>query len=134
MTSSFSYLYVEDDPLSREVMETLLTKVIGVADLVIFEDSQDFGERFAALDSQPDFVLLDIHVEPHDGYELLSILRQLPNLSAKVIAITASVMSEEVKRLKAEGFDGAIAKPLDMGTFPDLIRRLEAGESVWQIS
>lgn len=134
MKSAFSYLYVEDDPLSREVLETLMTRVISVADLLIFEDSKEFVERLKALDSEPDFVLLDIHVEPHDGYELLSMIRQIPTLSCKVIAVTASVMAEEVKRLKAAGFDGAIAKPLDMGTFPDLIRRLEAGESIWQVS
>ena len=134
MAARFSYLYVEDDPLSREVLGTLMTKVIGVKELVIFEDSADFIGRIGALEPQPDFVLLDIHVEPHDGYELLSMVRQIPDLDCKVIAVTASVMSEEIKRLKAEGFDGAIAKPLDMSTFPDLICRLEAGESIWQIS
>jgi two-component system sensor histidine kinase BarA len=134
MKGGFTYLYVEDDPLSREVMETLLTRVVGVGDLVVFSDSNDFVEKLAALEPQPDFVFLDIHIEPYDGYELLTLIRQNPALSCKVIAVTASVMSEEVKRLKAEGFDGAIAKPLDMGTFPDLIQRLEAGESIWQIA
>jgi CheY-like chemotaxis protein len=133
VTTGFSYLYVEDDPLSREVLETLMTMVVEVNELVVFEDSTDFVARFNALKPQPDFVLLDIHVEPHDGYELLAMMRQVADSSCKAIAVTASVMSDEVRQLREEGFDGAIAKPLDMATFPDLIRRLEAGEPIWKI-
>jgi CheY-like chemotaxis protein len=52
---------------------------------------------------------------------------------AKIIAVTASVMSTEIAALRAHGFDGAFAKPLDFATFPDLIARLEAGEVIWQL-
>lgn len=134
MSGPFNYLYVEDDPLSREVMHTLLADVIGVQTLVLFEDSEDFIERLAALSPRPDFILLDIHITPHDGYDLLAMVRADERFDAcKVIAVTASVMSEEVRLLKRGGFDGALSKPLDMITFPDLIARLEAGEKVWQV-
>ena len=131
----YHYLYVEDDALSREVMETLLIHLVGVESLTIFEDSTDFMTRLKSLEPQPDFILLDIHVEPHNGYELLAMLRRDQDYrTCKVIAVTASVMLEEVKQLRAGGFDGALAKPLDMSTFPNLIRRLEAGEPVWQVT
>jgi len=52
---------------------------------------------------------------------------------SKVVALTASVMSEEVARLKRSGFDGAIAKPLNIDAFPGLISRIINGESVWYI-
>jgi CheY-like chemotaxis protein len=132
---SYNYLYVEDDALSREVMHELLIEVVGVASLVILENSQDFLARVKALEPPPDFILLDIYVEPHNGYALLDMIRRDADLPpVKVIAVTASVMSQEVDLLQARGFDGALAKPLDMETFPDLIRRLEAGETVWQIT
>ena len=135
MKKKFNYLYVEDDPLSREVMETLMVSVIGVQTIVIFEDSEDFIERLKALNPTPDIILLDVHIEPHDGYAVLSMIREDRVFDElRVIAVTASVMSEEVMRLKEKGFDGALAKPLDMLTFPDLIRRLEAGEKVWQVT
>ena len=135
MKQTYSYLYVEDDALSREVMETLLVQVVGVKSLALFEDSTDFLARLRALDPQPDLILLDIFVGPHDGHEMLSMLRGDPQYrEIRVIAVTASVMSDEVLRPRAAGFDGALAKPLDMVTFPDLIRRLEAGEAVWQIT
>ncbi|MGB2583852.1 MAG: hypothetical protein WBC89_06845, partial [Dehalococcoidia bacterium] len=52
---------------------------------------------------------------------------------SKVIALTASVTNEEVSLLKNGGFDGAIAKPLNINAFPDLIAKIIDGESVWYI-
>jgi CheY-like chemotaxis protein len=134
MSNRLNYLYVEDDPLSREIMETLMVKVVQVKHLTVFESSQDFMQQLKALTVQPDCILLDIHILPHDGYDLLKMLRSDPDYEkTRVIAVTASVMSNEVQQLKQQGFDGALAKPLDMLTFPDLIEKLEAGESIWQI-
>ncbi len=134
MQARYNYLYVEDDPLSREVLQTLLVEVLGVNHLTIFEDSQNFMERLKAVDPPPDVILLDILVEPDDGYALLRMLRHDPAFAGvKVLAVTACVMAKEVEQLHAEGFNGALAKPLDMLTFPDLILRLEKGETIWQI-
>lgn len=134
MISESSFLYVEDDPRSREVMELLMTKVMRVKGLVIFEDSVDFDGRISALPEKPDVVLLDIHVKPHDGFSMLDIIRQNQALKdVKVIALTASVMNEEVEAMRARGFDGAIGKPLSMASFPGLIERIVRGESVWHI-
>jgi two-component system cell cycle response regulator DivK len=134
MTEHTTFLYVEDDPRSREVMNLLMTKVIKVKELVLFEDSADFNGRLNTLTHEPDVILLDIHVKPHDGFTMLNMIRREPALKhAKVIALTASVMNEEVEAMRARGFDGAIGKPLSMTTFPGLIERIVAGESVWHI-
>jgi CheY-like chemotaxis protein len=133
MTTKHSYLYVEDDALSREVMQTLLVEVVGVENLTILNDSRDFMLRLRAISPRPDFILLDIHVQPYDGYQLLRLIRDDADFrDCRVLAVTAGVMSDEMAHLKAEGFDGALAKPLDMLTFPDLIRSLEAGAAMWQ--
>jgi CheY-like chemotaxis protein len=134
MQAHNSYLYVEDDALSREVLETLLVEVMGAKHLTVFADSENFMERLRAVDPPPDVIFLDILVQPHDGYALLRTVRNDPAFaSVKVLAVTASVMAKEIEQLKAEGFNGALAKPLDMLTFPDLIRRLEMGETIWQV-
>jgi CheY-like chemotaxis protein len=133
MVQAFHYLYVEDDPLSREVMQTLLVEVVGVGSLTIFDDSADFSARLKVLTPIPNFIFLDINILPHDGYELLTMIRRQPAFGAcKVLAVTSGVLRDEVARLQAHGFDGALAKPLDMQTFPGLIARLEAGETIWQ--
>lgn len=127
-------VYFEDDTLSREVMLTCLTRGIGYRNVTIFEDSQDFQQRLEALESQPDVIFLDIHMEPLDGFAMLNLIRQHETYHAtRVIALTASVMNEEVRMLKEAGFDGVIAKPLDYDTFPDTLRRILRGEQVWHI-
>lgn len=129
------FLYVEDDPLSREVMQMLAENVMELGELILFEDSTDFMVRVQQLPKMPDLFLLDIHVQPHNGFEMLRMLREnSPTYGGKVIALTASVMNEEVEKLRASGFDGAIAKPLSAHTFPSLIERILNGESVWYIA
>jgi CheY-like chemotaxis protein len=135
MFNQFSYLYVEDDPLSREIMRTALEMMMGVQTLTIFEDSADFMRRLNALPYKPDFILLDIHLEPCSGIELLRLIHASNQYKgSKIIALTASVMNEEMQRLKAAGFDGAIAKPMDVEVFPHVLRRIIAGEEVWHIA
>jgi CheY-like chemotaxis protein len=129
-----TFLYVEDDPRSREVMKLLMTKAMKVKNLIIFEDSANFNSRLKDLQQRPDVFLLDIHVLPYDGFGMLDMIRQNPDLKeAKVIALTASVMNEEVDAMRAKGFDGAIGKPLSMSTFPRLIERIVMNEPVWHI-
>jgi len=125
-------LYVEDDALSREVMEIIVTHDLGMT-LFALEDSYDFEQKL--LNMPPlDLIFLDIHVKPIDGFEMLAIIRQHAHLKAvPVIALTASVMNEEVKRLRDSGFNGAIAKPIDQDLFPKLIRQILDGEIIWQI-
>jgi CheY-like chemotaxis protein len=135
MNENVSFLYVEDDPRSRQVMELIMTRAMKVQNLFIFEESSDFMSRVKALPQQPDVILLDIHVSPHDGFAMLNMVRADVELKkTKVIALTASVMNEEVEALRAQGFDGAISKPLSVSLFPGLIARIVAGESVWHIA
>lgn len=133
--SQMRYLYVEDDSLSREVMKTLLVDVIGVVDVTLFEDSADFMTRLTAVDPLPDFVFLDMLVQPYDGHEMLAMLRANETTRhLKVIAVSAGIISRTVAQYQQEGFDGTISKPVDMLTFPAIIKRLENGEAIWQTS
>jgi len=127
-------LYVEDDLENREIMQILVKDVMGLTELTIFEDSKDFMQRVEALSPQPEVILLDIHVLPHTGFEMLKMLRNHDTYrEIPVAALTASVMNEEVKQLKEAGFDGVIAKPLDMDSFPEMLQRIMQGENVWHI-
>lgn len=135
MWEDISFLYVEDDPRSRQVMELIMVKAMKVQNLVIFENSADFIPRIKAGSRLPNIILLDIHVEPYDGFTMLRMIREDADLQrARVIALTASVMNEEVAAMRAKGFDGAISKPLSVSLFPGLIERIVAGESVWHIA
>ncbi len=128
------FLYVEDEPFSRTVMEMLLVRALGYKNLTILSSSDQFLERIGELPQPPNVIFLDIHMEPHDGFTMLSMLRARSDYqNVRVIAVTASVMNEEVQMLKRAGFDGAIAKPIDQIAFPQLVRNILDGEEVWNI-
>lgn len=135
MFNDYAYLYVEDDHLSREIMQMIMQNVMGVERLTILEDSQNFMARVQALPYQPDIILLDIHMKPFSGFEMLDMLRETSRFrNTTVIALTASVMNEEVEKLKHSGFNGAIGKPLSIRTFPEIIGRIIQGEAVWHVA
>ena len=129
-----SFLYVEDDLHSREVVGLILNKIMGFTRIEFFEDSENFLEHVLALPEVPDVIFLDIHVRPLNGYEMLSILRADDRFaSSKIIALTASVMVQDVARLQETGFDGLIGKPIAHKLFPRLLENIMAGEPVWYI-
>ncbi len=125
-------LYVEDEARSRRVMQ-MIANDMGM-DITIFEDSSDFLTRALALDPKPDVIFLDIHVKPYTGFEMLAMLRQSQQFAGiPVVAMTASVMNEEVQQLRSAGFDSCLAKPLDMDSFPEIFNRIMGGENMWRI-
>jgi two-component system chemotaxis sensor kinase CheA len=129
------FLYVEDDPLSREAITVILKRVMKAEHVYVFEDSKNFVERMKGLPHRPDIILLDIHMQPVTGFEVLRILRDdLGYTDARIIALTASVMNEEVKLLQESGFDGVIGKPINVASFPTLIERVANGETIWHIT
>lgn len=126
-------LYVEDESRSRKVMR-MITSDMGLSDVIIFEDSTDFLARAAGLDPKPDVIFLDIHVAPYTGFEMIAMLRESGKfVGVPIVAMTASVMNEEVQQLRLAGFDSCIAKPIDMDSFPELLNRILDGEKIWRI-
>ncbi len=125
-------LYVEDDSRSRRVME-MMTRDMNVS-LTLFEHSANFLTRVLDLQPPPDVIFLDIHMKPHTGFEMIEMLRESHQFDGiPVIAMTASVMNEEVQQLKTAGFDGCLAKPLDFDAFPEMFDRIINGEKIWRI-
>lgn len=128
-------VYVEDDEPSIMVMKAIVEKVMKLPRLYILQNSADFLQQVEQLEVKPDIFLFDIQMAPYDGFDLLAILRDDPQYEdSKVVALTASVTNEEVTLLKRSGFDGAIAKPLDIEAFPGLIARIMKDEQVWHIA
>lgn len=127
-------LYVEDDIQSRRMMDMLLKGRMKLSSVTILEDSEQFIDRVNALNPKPDIILLDIHMKPYNGFEMLTMLREFEwAQNIPIVALTASVMNEEVHQLRQAGFDGCLGKPIDIVTFPDMFNRILDGESIWRI-
>jgi CheY-like chemotaxis protein len=127
------YLYIDDDQFSRDAMKIIVQRGMRET-LTLFEDTTNFMQRLQALSQRPQVILLDIHMQPHDGFAVLEMLRTHPGYQdIPVVALTASVMNEEVQKLNDAGFNGVIAKPFSVRSLPGLLKRIQDGEPVWNI-
>jgi PAS domain S-box-containing protein len=111
-------LVVDDVPTNRELLDELLT---GYGFSVRTADS---GEEALAIDDawHPSLILMDIRMPGIGGVEAMRRLRS-DGSTAKIIAITASVMSIREEETRAAGADALLLKPFDIGV---LLERISA--------
>jgi len=111
----FSYLVVDDDELSREVIGGTLNRL--GANTVFFAEDAKTALRMAQ-QHRPDFVLLDIYMPEVDGWMLLDQLRQLLPLVA-VVMVTGSRHPEDFTQSMDQRVDGYCVKPV----MPDVLEK-----------
>lgn len=89
---------------------------------------------FAHTMPRVDLILMDLRLPHEDGYDALKQVRSDPNLrETKVVVVTAQASSVEMNKAREAGFDGFLSKPLDPDRFPEQIRRILDGKSVWEL-
>jgi signal transduction histidine kinase/AmiR/NasT family two-component response regulator len=104
-------LVVDDHPVNRRVIRLFLEPF--ECDLVEAENGQ---QALDALEGQPvDLVLMDVNMPVMDGLEATRRLRRDPRFARlPVIALTADVMSAQIKTCLEAGCDAHVAKPIDL--------------------
>ena len=76
-----------------------------------------------AKERSPALILMDIQLPGMDGITALGQLRADPATRAiPVIAVTASAMTQDRKKILAAGFDGYQTKPIRVREFMDVVR------------
>ncbi len=81
-----------------------------------------------------DLILMDIRLPYEDGYGALKKIRASASLrDTLVVAVTAEASVAQINKARESGFDGFLGKPLDPDRFPEQIRRILSGESVWEM-
>jgi PAS domain S-box-containing protein len=75
----------------------------------------------------PDLIISDIKMPEIDGYQLIRMVREVPEL-AKVpaIAMTGFGMERDIEMAKAVGYSAHLVKPIDMDQMYQLIQQLTA--------
>ena len=108
-------LYIEDSPENR-----LLVKRILSAEGYTVEEAEDGASGLeAARRTKPGLILLDINLPEIDGYEMVDLLRQIPDLAdVPIIALTANVMKGDREKALEAGCNGYIQKPIDVDGLP----------------
>jgi CheY-like chemotaxis protein len=79
------------------------------------------GEKRAS--DQFDLILVDIQLPKMSGLEVCRSLRAR-GLRIPIVALSASVLPEEVARTKAAGFDLFLSKPISPRDLRDAVRRM----------
>ncbi|MBF0279738.1 MAG: CHASE domain-containing protein [SAR324 cluster bacterium] len=119
-------LVVDDVEQNRLFIKELLTQV----GLEVIEADNGQNAVLFAKESQPDLILMDIRMPIMDGYEATELLKADPSTQTiPVIALTASVKTEELSQITTLGFDAGLFKPVDTRKlFYELSRFLDPGE------
>ena len=91
-------------------------------------DSADSGKHAvqAVMEVDYDLIFLDHMMPEMDGVETLKVIRSLPNEKKRavpVIALTANATKEAQELFKREGFDGFMAKPIDIRLLDQILTR-----------
>jgi len=78
-----------------------------------------------AIAHQPALVLMDVQLPDMDGVTALARLRDHERTQViPVVAVTAFAMKGDRERLLEQGFDGYVAKPIDVRTFAGDVQAL----------
>jgi two-component system cell cycle response regulator DivK len=112
-------LIVEDNEKNRKLEPDILQFH---AYQTMEAETAEAGLRLAQA-TPPVLVLTDIQLPGINGIEALRHLRADPRTQAiRVIAVTASVMDQDRRKILAAGFDGYQAKPIEVPRFVAAVR------------
>lgn len=113
-TPGVSVLVIEDNAINRFVLRALLEEVNHKV-----TEASDGLEGVATADaSAHDVILMDISMPRLDGIEAARRIRAGSGKSrhARIIAVTAHAMPDEIERFRAAGIDDHLIKPVTRGT------------------
>ena len=116
-------LVVDDDLDSVAIVTRTLER--NGAEVCATRSMEEALEAFARF--SPDIILSDIGMPKHDGYELMSRLRALPNgQRVPAVALTALARSEDRTRALRAGFQMHLPKPVDFDELIAVVQNLAA--------
>lgn len=107
-------LIVEDNEKNRKLVRDILT-FKGYR--LLESETAEEGIRLAR-ENKPALILMDFHLPGMNGIEAFKVLRADPQTSAiPIIAVTASAMTEDRRKIIDAGFDGLETKPINVKDF-----------------
>ena len=125
-TRPLRILLAEDAPDNRFLIRAYLKKLPYQIDIA--ENGRVAIDKFKAL--RPDLVLMDVQMPDIDGLAATRVIRQWESAqglpATPIIALTASVLEDDVRRSLAAGCDEHVSKPVKKPVLLAAIRRATA--------
>jgi CheY-like chemotaxis protein len=111
-------LIIEDDAMNIELFQAALEDEHDV----VIETDGAAGESRARRDVF-DLILLDVRLPKRDGIEVCRSLRSA-GIRTPIVAVSASVLPDEIGRATAAGFDDFWSKPITHTQLRAAVRKL----------
>lgn len=111
-------LLVEDNYMNKVLVREILT----LHGYEIIEAKSGTEALKALTMTRPDIILMDIHLPEMDGITATRIIKsEERNKGIPVLALTASAMKGEEEKILNKGFDGYVAKPIEVKKLLEVI-------------
>jgi len=119
-------LIVEDNEKNRKLVRDVL-QFKGYR--TIEAETGEVGVALA-MEHKPDLILMDYHLPGIDGIEAFRRIRaDSATAHIPIVAVTASAMPEEAKKMKEAGFDGFQTKPINVKEFVQSVANVFTGKA-----
>jgi two-component system cell cycle response regulator DivK len=111
-------LIVEDNEKTRKLLRDVLQfKGYRTIEAEMGEEGVNL-----AMQHKPDLILMDYQLPGIDGIEAFRRIRNSPDTAhIPIVAVTASAMPEDAKKMKEAGFDGFLTKPINVKGFVQFV-------------
>jgi two-component system cell cycle response regulator DivK len=114
-------LIVEDNEKNRKLVRDIL-QFKGYQ--LLESETAEEGIRLAR-EKKPALILMDFHLPGMNGIEAFKILRADPQTSSiPIVAVTASAMTEDRRKMMDAGFDGLQTKPINVKEFLEAVAQV----------
>ena len=121
-------LIIDDNRLNIDVLTMLLSKE-GVSYSSV-ESPRNLEQTLDRMESI-DVVFLDLEFPSSSGFKLLEQLKANPRLqNVPIVAYTVHI--GKIGEARRAGFHSFVGKPLNVQRFPNQLKRILSGVSVWE--
>lgn len=119
---SLKVLVADDNAINREVAKAMITGMGHTVQTV--SNGRDAYDLVAGTDFN--VVFMDVHMPDMDGLEATRRIRALRSdrSRTRVVALTASVMQQDIADCRNAGMDDVLSKPLTLGSVADCFNQL----------
>ena len=114
-------LVAEDNPVNQKVAQSLLQRL--GCEVVVVADGREAVERVA--EGGFDLVFMDCQMPVMDGYDAVRAIRVAERTGSRlpIVALTASVLTEDRERCAAAGMDDHTSKPVSLDALRKVLER-----------
>ncbi len=118
-------LLVEDVEINRAIA-TLLLETLNVNVEVAVDGLDALNKIKESTNNKYDIILMDVQMPNMNGYDATKAIRNIDSPYAKsvpIIAVTANVFEEDIKRAIDSGMNDHLAKPINLDELANVIRK-----------